>query len=170
MSSLKVSNAINKLIHIEKVSQIGEIKTYIRNSVEADFNFNINGEEKNIDDFCDLLDVFSEDIEKKTLNLKSSKKSKSKKPKKKSFYNDWLSERLVSFGQEQSELDESERVPNKERMKVISKEWKTYKETVDYVNAKEQWELKNTKISRKSKVGPVPQNDSDSDNSDDDDI
>ena len=71
---------------------------------------------------------------------------------------------------EQSELDESERVPNKERMKVISKEWKTYKETGDYVNAKEQWELKNTKISRKSKVGPVPQNDSDSDNSDNDDI
>ena len=68
------------------------------------------------------------------MNLKSSKKSKSKKPKKKSFYNDWLSERLVSFGQEQSELDESERVPNKERMKVISKEWKTYKETIDYVN------------------------------------
>ena len=91
MSSLKVSNAINKLIHIEKVSQIGEIKTYIRNSVDDDFNFNIDGEEKNIDDFCDLLDVFSEDIEKKTLNLKSSKKSKSKKPKKKSFYNDWLS-------------------------------------------------------------------------------
>ena len=84
-ASLKVSNAINKLIHNEKVSQIDEIKTYIRDSVDDDFNFNVNGEEKNIDDFCDLLDLFSEDIEKKTLNLKSTKKSKSKKPKKKSF-------------------------------------------------------------------------------------
>lgn len=168
MSSLKVSNAINKLIHNEKVSQIDEIKTYIRDSVDDDFNFNVNGEEKNIDDFCDLLDLFSEDIEKKTLNLKSTKKSKSKKPKKKSFYNDWLSERLISFGQEQNELDESDRVPNKDRMKVISKEWKDYKETSDYENTKEKWELKNTKISGKSKVDPVTQNNSDSENSDDD--
>tara|TARA_B100000963_G_scaffold360903_1_gene393797 strand:+ start:1529 stop:2038 length:510 start_codon:yes stop_codon:yes gene_type:complete len=168
MSSLKVSNAINKLIHNEKVSQIDEIKTYIRDSVDDDFNFNVNGEEKNIDDFCDLLDLFSEDIEKKTLNLKSTKKSKSKKPKKKSFYNDWLSERLISFGQEQNELDESDRVPNKDRMKVISKEWKDYKETSDYANTKEKWELKNTKISGKSKVDPVTQNNSDSENSDDD--
>ena len=147
MSSLKVSNAINKFIYAEKKSQIDEIKDYLRENVdEDDFTFNIDGEEKNLDDLCNLLDEFVNSIDKKMLKMKSTKKNAPKKTKKNTFYNHWLSKRLAKFAEEQRELDESERVDNKSRMKIIGPEWAKYKESDEYEEEKAKWEQDNSSL------------------------
>jgi len=155
MSSLKVSNAINKLIFAEKIQQIENLKTFLQENVdEDDFSFSIDGEEKNITDFFDILDTFSSTIDKKMIKMKTAKKAAPKKMKKKTFYNHWLAERLSSFAKEQSFIDESERVDNKDRMKVIGPEWKAFKESDEFEEQKSQWEQENMKVESKKPASP----------------
>ena len=171
MSPLKISNAINKEIYDGKISQIDELKIYIKENLDDDFTFTVDGEEKDINGLYDLLDDFSQNIEKKSFSLKSTSKSAGKKLKKKSYYNDWLSQRLVTFAKEQNELDEDERVPNKDRMKIIGPEWKAFKETKDYEKQKKKWEKDNltAQDTANTKRSQVKSDNVDSD-SDDNDI
>ena len=71
MSPLKISNAINKEIYDGKISQIDELKIYIKENLDDDFTFTVDGEEKDINGLYDLLDDFSQNIAKKSLNMKS---------------------------------------------------------------------------------------------------
>ena len=155
MSSLKVSNAINKLIFAEKIQQFENLKTFFQENVdEDDFSFTINGEEKNITDFFDILDTFSSTIDKKMIKMKTTKKTTPKKMKKKTFYNHWLAERLSSFSKEQALVDESVRVDNKDRMKVIGPEWKAFKESDVFEEQKSKWEQENMKVESKKPTSP----------------
>lgn len=142
MSALKVSNAINKLIYSEKVQQIEQLKMYLKEHVdEDDFSVSVGGALLKLSDFFDVLDIFVEDsVEKKMLKIKTNSKTTIRPKKKQNFYNYWLANRLATFSKEQSLLDESERVDNKERMKIIGPEWKAFKETDEYEEQKKEWE------------------------------
>ena len=140
MSCLKVSNAINKFIYAEKLEQIKQLKIYITENVDDDFSFSINGDDKNLEDFCSLLDMFVDDTEKKILKIKSNKKAPTKAKKGQTFYNYWVSKRLAELGEEQKQLDEEERIPNKNRMKHVTPEWNEFKQSDEFENAKKKWE------------------------------
>ena len=142
MSALKVSNAINKLIYSEKVQQIEQLKMYMKEHVdEDDFSVSVGGDSLDLSEFFKVLDTFVEDsVEKKMLKIKTNSKTTTRPKKKQNFYNYWLANRLATFSKEQSSLDESERVDNKERMKIIGPEWKAFKETDEYEEQKKEWE------------------------------
>ena len=109
MSLLKVSNTMNSFIHAEKLEQIKQLKEYITENVDDDFSFSMNGDEKNLEDFCDLLDMFAEGLDKKIMKIKSIKKTTPKRKKGNTFYNYWVSKRLKELDEEQKNLDEEDR-------------------------------------------------------------
>tara|TARA_B110000305_G_C19263894_1_gene550930 strand:+ start:132 stop:668 length:537 start_codon:yes stop_codon:yes gene_type:complete len=137
---LKVSNAINKFIYAEKLEQIKQLKIYITENVDDDFSFSINGDDKNLEDFCSLLDMFVDDTEKKILKIKSNKKAPTKAKKGQTFYNYWVSKRLAELGEEQKQLDEDKRIPNKNRMKHVTPEWNEFKQSDEFEEEKRKWE------------------------------
>ena len=142
MSALKVSNAINKLIYSEKVQLVEQLKMYMKEHVdEDDFSVSVGGDSLDLSEFFKVLDTFIEDsVDKKMLKIKTTTKTTTRPKKKQNFYNYWLANRLATFSKEQSLLDESERVDNKERMKIIGPEWKAFKESDEYEEQKKEWE------------------------------
>ena len=181
MSCLKVSNAINKFIYAEKLEQIKQLKIYITENVDDDFSFSINGDDKNLEDFCSLLDMFVDDTEKKILKIKANKKAPTKAKKGQTFYNYWVSKRLAELGEEQKQLDEDKRIPNKNRMKHVTPEWNEFKQSDEFEEEKRKWEetqsssddsgkvtIKKTqkKKTQKKKSKVKPDIDSDDDDSD----
>jgi hypothetical protein len=130
--STKITNAINSLIFDEKNDQIEAIKAFI------------NGKIDNAEEVCKLLDEFGFSNEKKCLKVKSTK-SKTKndgtprKPKKLSFYNYWLGDRMRSFCQEQKNLPNEEQIEKRGIMKVLALEWKNYKETPNFSKEMNDW-------------------------------
>ena len=187
MSLLKVSNTMNSFIHAEKLEQIKQLKEYITENVDDDFSFSMNGDEKNLEDFCDLLDMFAEGLDKKIMKIKSIKKTTPKRKKGNTFYNYWVSKRLKELDEEQKNLDEEDRIPNKQRMKHVSPEWNAFKETSGFADEKKKWEEsqqsqqssddesekkppkkpKKKAASKKKKSKVKPDTDSDSDSDDD---
>ena len=168
--SAKITNAVNALVLAEKKAQIDEIKAYLSEKMS------------DADEVCELLSEFASSIEitKVVKTKKKAASDKPKKPRKKSYYHHWLSQRLKSYAEEhKGENDKSE------RMTAIGLEWAAIKQEDDFEEKKAAWEEKSAnetsdaekKIEKEpkkktgkkvSKVIPV-ENVSDDDSDDDND-
>ena len=125
--SAKITNAVNTLVLAEKKAQIDEIKAYLSEKIS------------DADEVCELLDEFASSIEitKVVKTKKKAASDKPKKPRKKSYYHHWLSQRLKSYAEEhKGENDKSE------RMTAIGLEWKDFKASDDFEEKKAAWEEK----------------------------
>ena len=124
--SAKITNAVNALVLAEKKAQIDEIKAYLSEKIS------------DADEVCELLDEFASSIEitKVVKTKKKAASDKPKKPRKKSYYHHWLSQRLKSYAEEHKGENPSE------RMSAISAEWAAIKEMDDFEEKKAAWEEK----------------------------
>jgi len=125
--SAKITNAVNTLVLAEKKAQIDEIKAYLSEKIS------------DADEVCELLDEFASSIEitKVVKTKKKAASDKPKKPRKKSYYHHWLSQRLKSYAEEhKGENDKSE------RMTAIGMEWKDFKASDEFEEKKAAWEEK----------------------------
>ena len=134
--SAKVTNAINSLVFDAKIAQIEAIKVFLSDKM--------NDAVCDLDSFCQLLDEFASSTEKNTVKLKvtkvkGDKYDKSKRTRKPTFYNYWLGQRLKTFAEEQKSVTEDEKVGKGSRMKLIAVEWKDFKESNNFDEARAEW-------------------------------
>jgi len=132
MISTKVTNTISAFVHDENLATINKLKAFLEEKMD------------DADEVTDLIDEFASTLSltkvKGSKNVKVSG-DKPKRTRKPTFYNYWLGKRLRSFGEEQKELPEDERVGKTGRMKVIADEWKEFKKNSDaFDEAREKWE------------------------------
>lgn len=93
--------------------------------------------------FKNIGDLDDEDLRNVTLVGDTPVKERTRKP---TFYNHWLGERLRTLSEEQKELPEEDRVGKIERIKVIADEWKKFKNTDAFYEAKSEWEVLSSSV------------------------
>ena len=179
MVSIKVMESIEILICQEKIEMLENLKLFLKDKIDEDFNqiSNLIDEfSKNEIDNKDNIDIVNknmnniddkvkkEKVKKEKVKKEKVKKEKVKSNRKKTYYNDWLGKALSELAKQQDSLPEEERIPKKERMSFVGAKWKEYKKTENFEEEQKNWKLKQEDIIKLSNKIPET-TDSDDSNS-----